>query len=177
MKCFNCRSKLIISSISGVDTRVVTVYLEHHERHNHYFDVNMPPGALDIIRDNLEWSTPVSVTPKVQASYPNITGKQVHKAWTSMSELLWKRDQIQLPSARILLSEFGDDVDVFDVGIPDGVQQLCWGMKKIAAKLKGRVVEIGIDATCMYDIMFNEIQYLMIFNKTIQTRAISSYTV
>ena len=67
-----------------------------------------------------------------------------------MSEVLWKRDHSQLLSAEILLKEFGDDVDVFDVKTADGVQQLCWGMKKIASRLKGKIVEIGIDATCGY---------------------------
>lgn len=148
---FNCRSKLIVTCVRGPSpgTRVVTIRMEHHEKHKQYFDVEMPPGAVDIIRDNLEWSTPVSITPQVQAVYPNMTGKQVHRAWTEMSEMLWKRDHLQLPSAEILLKEYGDDVDVFDIPVEDGVQQLCWGMKKIAAKLKGKVVEIGIDATCM----------------------------
>lgn len=150
MKRFDCRSKLMISSISGIlaNTRVITVRIEHHDRHMQYIDVDMPLEALDIIRDNLEWSTPVSITPKVQAVYPNVTGKQVHKAWTKMSEILWKRDHLQLPSAEILLKEFRDDVDVFDIPVADGIQQLCWGMKKIAGRLKGKVVEIGIDATC-----------------------------
>lgn len=142
----------MISCISGTlpGTQVITIRIEHHDRHTQYLDVDMPPEALDIIRDNLEWSTPVSITPKVQALYPNVTSKQVHKAWTEMSEILWKRDHLQLPSAEILLKEFGDDVDVFDIPVADGIQQLCWGMKKIAGRLKGKVVEIGIDATCAY---------------------------
>jgi hypothetical protein len=40
----------------------------------------MPPGTQAIIHENLEWSTPVSITPKVQAIYPTVTSKQVHKA-------------------------------------------------------------------------------------------------
>ena len=31
-------------------------------------------------------------------------------------------------------------MDMFDILVEEGVEQLCWGMKKI--------VEIGIDATC-----------------------------
>jgi hypothetical protein len=96
----------------------------------------------------LEWSTPVSVTPRVQAIYPHITGKQIHTAWTQMSETLWRRDKEQLPSVETLLREFGDDVDVFDIEVEEGVQQLCWGMKKIGERLRGKVIEIGIDATC-----------------------------
>lgn len=67
-----------------------------------------------------------------------------------MSEMLWKRDHMQLPSAKTLLTEFGDNVDVFEIKVAEGVEQLCWGMKKIASKLKGKIVEIGIDATCEY---------------------------
>ena len=87
--------------------------------HKQYFDVEMLLGAVDIICDNLEWSTPVSLTPQVQAIYPNMTGKQVHRAWTEMSETLWKRDHLQLLSAEILLKEYGDDVDVFVIPVED----------------------------------------------------------
>jgi hypothetical protein len=88
------------------------------------------------------------VTLRVQALYPQITGKQIHTAWTQMSEMLWRRETEQLPSAEKLLKELSNDVDVFDVKVEDGVQQLCWGMKIIGERLKGKVVEIGIDATC-----------------------------
>jgi hypothetical protein len=81
----------------------------------------MPPGATEIIQENLEWNTPVSITPKVQAIYPSVTGKQVHHAWTEMSKMLWKRDHLQLPSAEILLNEFSDNVDVFPVNVPEGL--------------------------------------------------------
>lgn len=67
-----------------------------------------------------------------------------------MSETLWKRDPLQLPSAKMLLKELGDDVDVFNVNEPEGVEQLCWGMKRIGTRLRGKVIEIGIDATCAY---------------------------
>ncbi|KAI6030965.1 hypothetical protein F5J12DRAFT_779973 [Pisolithus orientalis] len=31
--------------------------------------------------------------------------------------------------------------------IPDGVEQICWGMKKISGMLEGKAVEIALDAT------------------------------
>lgn len=65
-----------------------------------------------------------------------------------MSETMWKRDKMQLPSAEALLKEFPEDVEVFDIEVADGVEQLAWGMKKILKGLRGKVVEIGIDATC-----------------------------
>ena len=80
--------------------------------------------------------------------YPLVTRKQVHKVWADMSEVLWKQDHLQLPSAKKLLQEFSDDVDVFKVNVTEGVEILCWGIKKTLARLKGKVVEIRIDATC-----------------------------
>ena len=71
-------------------TQTVSIQIQHHERHNPYYNVTMPPKASDIIHENLEWMTPVSIIPKVQAVYPQVTGKQVHWAWTEMSEVLWK---------------------------------------------------------------------------------------
>ena len=65
-----------------------------------------------------------------------------------MSELLWKRDKDPLPSAKFLLKELHHDVNIFDIKVPEEVWQLCWGMEKIAGRLKGKIVEIGIDATC-----------------------------
>jgi len=108
----------------------------------------MPPDAAETIHTSLEWSTPVSLVARIQDQHPSVTANQIHTAWTTMSEVRWKRDKDQLPSARHLLKEFSDDVDVFDVEPSKGVQQVCWGMKKIAMRLKGKVVEIGIDATC-----------------------------
>jgi hypothetical protein len=103
----------------------------------------MPPAAAEVIRANLEWSTSAALVSQIQALYPNVSGKQVHATWSKMSETLWKREDLQLPSAKTLLKDFEDDVDT-----ADGVEQLCWGMKKIASRLKGSIVEVGIDATC-----------------------------
>ena len=48
-----------------------------------------------------------------------------------------------------LLAEFNEDVDIFKpVGIPASVEILAWGMKQITEPLRGKVVEIRIDATC-----------------------------
>lgn len=103
-----------------------------------------------MICENVEWSTPVSITPKVQATFPQVTPKQVHTAWTQMSEMLWKRDKMQIPSAKLLLEELRDEVDLFDIKLPEGVEQVAWGIKPILRKLWDEVVEIGIDATCEY---------------------------
>jgi len=53
-----------------------------------------------------------------------------------------------LSFAKILLAEFGNNIDIFEpVGVPEGVEILACGMKRMAKPLRGRVVEIGIDAT------------------------------
>ena len=108
----------------------------------------MPTEALEIIQTNLEWSTPVSMVSRVQELFLNVTAKQIHAAWTQMSEVLWRRDKEQLKSAQLLLDELGNEVDVFEIEAVEGVEQICWGMKKIARGLKGKIVEIAIDATC-----------------------------
>jgi hypothetical protein len=71
-------------------TWTVTVQLHHHKNHQPYYDVALPPNAADMICENLEWSTLVSITLKVQALYPQVTPKQVHFAWTQMSETMEK---------------------------------------------------------------------------------------
>jgi hypothetical protein len=116
--------------------------------HVHYYDVAMPSEAVAIIWEILEWTTPNSMVGKVRERFPHVTSGQIHRAWTDMSEMLWKRDSAQLPSATTLLEEYGDEVDVLGVHPAEGVEQLAWAMKKIEEPLHGKVVEIGIDATC-----------------------------
>ena len=151
MHCFNCKSKLHVScgaNPDDEDTRVVTIWLEHHIRHTPYYDVSLPPEASAMIRENLEWISPSEIAKKVQTTYPAITTNQVHMAWTRMSETLWKRDTQQLPSVQKLLGELQDDVDVLKLPEIDGVEQVAWVMKRVLLPLRGQVAEIGIDATC-----------------------------
>ena len=109
----------------------------------------MPLEALQIIREQAEWSTPSAMATKVQAAYPHVTTSQIHSAWRELSETYWRREDAQLPSAKTLLAELGEEVDIFQpVGVPEDVEILAWGMKRIAEPLRGKVVEIGIDATC-----------------------------
>jgi hypothetical protein len=116
----------------------------------------MPSEAIEIIRENLEWCTPSSLIAKIQSFHPSITANQIHAAWTTMSETLWKRDPDQLISAKLMLTEYSDDVDVFDIMTETGVIQLSWAMKHILSSLKGKVVEIGMDATCASQIFLRK---------------------
>ncbi|KAF9033847.1 hypothetical protein BJ165DRAFT_1356948, partial [Panaeolus papilionaceus] len=126
----------------------VTVRLEHHVKHVDYVDVSMPLGAIEMIQEHAEWLTPVAMVAKVQASFPGAMAQQIHTHWLKLSEPHWRRDNQQLLSAKMLLQEYQSDVDVFEMeSLPDGVEMLAWGMKKIMEPLKGKVVEIGLDAT------------------------------
>jgi len=84
-------------------------------------------------------------------AYPTVTTSQIYKAWTSMSEMIWKRDSDQLTSVRTLLGEFGDEVDILSLPQVEGATQIVWVMKEIVGLLQGQIVEVGIDATCKYN--------------------------
>ena len=152
---YDCNSKLHISYHANPGsehckekTFRITIWLEHHKSHTPYYDVSLPPEAAALIRENLEWFSPHKIAKRVLPTYPVITAKQVHAAWTTMSETLWKRGREQLPSVKTLLGELEDDVTVLDVPKLEGVEQIAWVMKKVLLPLSGKIVEIGIDATC-----------------------------
>ncbi|KAI6004988.1 hypothetical protein EDC04DRAFT_2908091 [Pisolithus marmoratus] len=152
MKRFSCTSSLTVSCCYRQGNRVgqqtVSVKIRHLKAHIPYYDVMMPPDAIQIIHDDLEWSAPSALVPKIRALYPHLTASQVHFAWTRMSEILWKKDTNQLTSAQLLLEEC-HDIEVLDVTALDGIEQLCWGMTAIAHWLAGKVVEIALDATSL----------------------------
>lgn len=152
MHRYECKSKLNISCRSnlsrGENTRTITIWLEHQKKHVPYYDVALPLEAVETIREDLEWTTPSEMARKIQVAYPVVSAKQVHKAWTTMSEMLWKRDPEQMLSARTLLKEYETDVDVLTIPAMDGIEQVAWVMRKVMDALKGKIVEIGIDATC-----------------------------
>ncbi|KAH8998067.1 hypothetical protein EDB92DRAFT_1813615 [Lactarius akahatsu] len=83
----------------------------------------------------------------VQSTYPTISAKQVHKAWTTMSKTLWKKNIEPLPSVRALLSNLKDNVDILNLPEMEGIKQVAWVMKKIVSPLQGKIIKVGIDAT------------------------------
>ncbi|KAF5345219.1 hypothetical protein D9757_015315 [Collybiopsis confluens] len=149
MKRFNCQSLLTVSyALRKHDKSMVQIHLQHYDPHVHYYDVGMPEGAAAIIRQHAEWRTPVELSGEVRQKFPQVTSQQVGNAWRKVSEMFWKRDDRQITSLKLLLSEFENDIDVFDIGpLPEGIEMVCWGMKKICDTLKGKVYEIGLDAT------------------------------
>jgi hypothetical protein len=109
----------------------------------------MPEEALAMIHKHIEWLSPVAMVTKIRTHFPDVTAKQVHTAWTKFSKPHWRKDDDQMLSAEMLLEEFEEDVDLFQPeDLPEGVEILCWGMKRIAWPLEGKTVEIGVDATC-----------------------------
>ncbi|KAK1222702.1 hypothetical protein PQX77_014446 [Marasmius sp. AFHP31] len=168
MKRFGCQSRLKASCKDvkkgpGAHTvKLITLKLRHCKKHVLYYDVAMPDAAAEIIRDNLEWSTPTSLVPKIQAAYPQVTAAQIHRAWAKMSKEIWKRDPKQLESARCLLEEHCAVVDIFEVETEPGVEQICWGMKLVAEKLTSEtIVEIAVDATYNTNRMHLELYCIM----------------
>ncbi|KAJ7577209.1 hypothetical protein C8J56DRAFT_899293 [Mycena floridula] len=149
MMCYPCQSQLNITCQANPHGgKTIHVYLHHAKAHRHYYDVQMPEGALAIIRDRLETATPNELVGQIQTQFPNVTAAQIHTTWSKMSETVWKRDPNQLLSAQTLLREFPEDVDLFEEVVPtEGIEQLCFGLKRVLEGLRGKVVEIGLDAT------------------------------
>jgi hypothetical protein len=117
-------------------------------KHTPYYDVSSPPEAAALIQENIECHCPNEVAKKVLLTYPTVTAQQVHTAWTTMSETLWKWGNEQVVSVKALLGEHKDNVAMLDLPGMEGVEQVAWVMKNIVLPLQGKIVEIGIDATC-----------------------------
>jgi hypothetical protein len=153
----------ITCSGSGDSIKVV-VRLVHKQphydqkgKHTPYKDVTMPGGAIAIVCENLEWSTPSALVMQVQSVFRNVTANQIHHAWRQMSEEIWKRDDDQITSAQRLLKELeengSDKTQLFDLGseVPEGVEILAFVFPAVIEGLQvegDRIEEIGLDATC-----------------------------
>ena len=160
---FPCQSQLNITCRSPAqgDQRIIRVSFRHAKAHLPYENVAMPEGALAIIQQDLEHSTPSALVTKIQDLFPNVSAPQIYTAWAQMSEMLWKRNTDQLTSAKLLLKEFPEDIDLFeDLKPPEGVEQFCFALKQVVNALHGKVVEIGLDATCkVSDIVIVQLAY------------------
>ncbi|KAH9038211.1 hypothetical protein EDB85DRAFT_2072802 [Lactarius pseudohatsudake] len=140
MRRYDCKSKLNIScrtnSSHGEMTRTITIWLKHLMGHIPYYDVALPLEAAEMIREGLDWTTPNEMVRRIHITYPAVSTKQVHKAWSTMSETLYHQPE-----------QYEDEVDLLTLPTMDGVEQVAWVMKKIVKLLRGKIVEIGIDAT------------------------------
>ena len=94
--------------------------------------------------------TPSTLETRIRKIYP-VSSAQVYNVWRELNETYWRRDELQIPSEIKLLKEFSNEADLFEPkDIPEGVEILLWGMKKIAEPLRGKILEVGMDATCTY---------------------------
>lgn len=106
----------------------------------------MPPEVTRMICENI-WATPSVIATHVHQKFPDIKTGQIYYVWKRMSEALWKRDPDQLTSARKLIQEEAEDVDLFEMESIEGVAALGWGLKCVATQMKD-VIEVALDATC-----------------------------
>jgi len=151
MDRFACDSHLRINIRRTEDQKrqKITVCLEHSHNHVPYYDVSLPACTSEFIKENI-WSAPSVIASKICDEFPHITRQQVYAAWSKYSEMLWKRADDQLESAKELLLEMTEEADIFQVDTLDGVVALGWGLPMMASRLKGKIVEVAIDATCSY---------------------------
>jgi len=147
MDRFDCQSRLSISVSHIRGKQMVTVALQHTKRHVPYCSVDMPPEALQIIREHL-WSIPSALVEQIQPNFPQVSAQQIHSAWAEMSEVLWKRKDNQVESASELLKEMGDNVEILQIETVEGVSALAWGLRKTVTRLQGKIMEVALDATC-----------------------------
>jgi hypothetical protein len=137
------------------DILCVRVTIFHGCKHEHYTDVSMPVEALEFIHDNIDL-TPTLLFSKITENWPDVERNQVYSAWSRKAEGLWKNDDDPVASVTALLKKWEGDADVFNLTLDEGVIGIAWGIKQVAKRLKGMIVEIAIDATCKY---FHKCQY------------------
>ena len=123
--------------------------LEHSHHHVPYYLTQLPEEAHELIKGNL-WALPSTIAANLRSKFPHVTAQQVHSAWSVYIQGEWKCADNQLDSAKILLSEMSEDVDIFELESLDGVVALAWGLSSVANMLKGKIVEVAIDATCRF---------------------------
>ena len=91
MHRYDCQSQLNISyraNSRSEETYTISVWLEHHIWHTLYYNVGLPRKAAELIRENLEWSSPNEVVRKLMLTYPSIMlrhGRDVHLTWVKSS--------------------------------------------------------------------------------------------
>jgi hypothetical protein len=150
MDRFDCDGYLGLSCRSSESRGLVfRVMMTHAHAHVQYQNVSMPSDALEFIQANLN-TLPHDLHKKLSEQHPDLTQAQVYATWKQNAEILWKRDEDPLQSGSMLLQEWEDDVDIFNLSLPEGVTALGWGVKRVSNRISGMVVEIVLDATCEF---------------------------
>jgi hypothetical protein len=112
----------------------------------------MPQAAEELIAQSLSMSKPADLVSAVQAldGCGHVTSAQVHRVWRELTRDFWYRGSDQLTSAQVLLEEYSKkgQVDPFPLQVPEGVTAMAWGLPQVANRVRTRVKEVAIDATC-----------------------------
>ena len=98
---------------------------------------------VDCIRQQLHLS-PKDIFSGMEKYYPNLTQKQVHYWWTRQVQALYKKDNDQLLSAKMLLEEAHFDILLFNC--EEGIKYIGF-VTNFFNQLKSNG-EIIFDATC-----------------------------
>lgn len=140
MKRYPCNGRLSITyRMKKLGSTYIIINLHHHFKHVLYVDVSMLPEAMQMIEEQVEWLTPSAMATKILLAYPQLTKMQIYTAWREHSQAHWHCYDLQIPSAKILLGEYGDFINIFKpMDVPESVKILAWGLKKIADPLKGK---------------------------------------
>jgi hypothetical protein len=78
MRRYPCRSRLSVTyREQKCGSPYVIISLRHHSKHVDYVDVAMPPEAMQMIQEQVEWLTPSAMATKVRSAYPDLTVAQI----------------------------------------------------------------------------------------------------
>jgi hypothetical protein len=147
---FKCNGQVSITvKTDRYDARqsILDITMDHQCQHIKYYDVSMPEDAVKYIIDHIQLPPGLLAT-EVTKRWKHITRAQVYSAWTRNVQHLWKIEEDPLHSGRKLLGQWSNEVDLFDLQLPDGVIALGWGIRSIANRIKHLVIEVALDATC-----------------------------
>ncbi|KAJ7863946.1 hypothetical protein B0H14DRAFT_2574601 [Mycena olivaceomarginata] len=86
---------LVATNLPGI-ARTTGAVRTKAAKHVCYVNVSMPPEALAMIHDNVEWLTPAAMVMKVQAAFPTVTAAQICRAWVELSGPFWGFEDDQL---------------------------------------------------------------------------------
>ena len=126
---------------------------------------------------DIDWALN-DLTRKIQQDYPAVTSKQIMTIWTKLAQQLWKRKpENQMESATILFKGSDDVTDLFVLEVEEGVDQLAWGMKRVAHLLGAGIIEVGIEATCECGGRLVRFTGLLVFADNTNSRNLELYII
>lgn len=190
MVSFPCDGWLHITVLDVSNTATIKVL--HCVDHVSYWTIDIPPEIDCFIRENAhltvsQVSTLVTsvICPVTQKHFqlwteilrthpkPSFKRKSVYQRWAVMDRKQWKRDEDEIVSAKILISEASKGVkrgdgDTYTVQLLDshnepGFTSISFALPDALRQWGGRIRELSMDSACMYLLSFPEPenQYLL----------------